>query len=77
MKKSTQGAQRRFERRREGMEPVVCESAAGRGADCAPALATLPRYSSPDGGPMGTWQAAAAAPFRESSHRPMVAGRAA
>ena len=52
---STRGDQR------EGMEPEACESAAGRGASGAPALATPPACS-PDGGPMGVWQPAAAGP---------------
>lgn len=60
--KTPKGDQPRFERGREGMEPEACESAAGRGADGAPALATLPHYSSPVGGPMGAWQPAAAGP---------------
>jgi hypothetical protein len=59
------GDQPRFERGREGMEPAVCESAAGRGAHGAPALATLPQYASPVGGPMGSGQPAAAGPFGE------------
>ena len=54
------GNQPRFERGREGMEPEACESAAGRGTVGAPALATLPPYASPVGGPMGTEQPAAA-----------------
>lgn len=56
------GDQPRFERGREVMEPAVCESADGRGADGAPALATLPHYASPVGGPMGVGQPAAAGP---------------
>jgi DNA modification methylase len=57
---STQGDQPRFERGREGLEPTVCESAVGRGADGAPALTTLPRIASLGGGPTGTEQPAAA-----------------
>lgn len=60
----TKGDQPRFDRGREGMEAVVCESAAERGTNGAPALATLPHYASPVGGPMGAGQAAAAAPTR-------------
>lgn len=56
------GDQPRFERGREVMEPAACESADGRGADGAPALATLPHYASPVGGPMGVGQPAAAGP---------------
>lgn len=41
---SKSGDQPRFERGREGIAPVVCESAAGRGADGALALATLPTH---------------------------------
>lgn len=58
------GDQPRFERGREVMEPEACESAAGRGANGAPALATLPQYSSPVGGPMGAGQLAAASPIQ-------------
>ena len=57
-----QGNQARFERAREGIEPAACERAAGRGTNGALALATLPRYSSPDGGPMGAGYPAAAGP---------------
>lgn len=59
MTKPTSGDQPRFERGREGMEPAVCESAAGRG-NGALALATLPQYARPVGGPMGSEQSAAA-----------------
>ena len=52
--------------RREGMEPEACESAAGRGTHGAPALATPPVQESPDGGPMGVGQPAAAGPSGES-----------
>lgn len=41
---TTKGDQPRFERGREGMELEACESATGRGAYGAPALATLPHY---------------------------------
>lgn len=57
-----QGNQPRSERGREGMEAAACESAAERGADGAPALATLPPSESPGVGPMGAGQAADAAP---------------
>lgn len=46
---------------REGMRPQACESASGN-STCASALATLPRYSSPVGGPMGLGYPAAAGP---------------
>lgn len=58
-KPTQQGDQPRSERGREGMEPAVCESAAGRGHG-APTLTTLPQYASPGGGPMGAAQPAAA-----------------
>lgn len=53
-----QGNQPRSERGREGMEPAACESAAGRGTNGAPALATLPHTASPGVGPMGAEQPA-------------------
>jgi len=40
-----EGAQPRFERGREVMEPDACESATGRGTNGAPALVTRPRFS--------------------------------
>jgi hypothetical protein len=59
---TTKGDQPRSERGREAMDAAACESAAERGTNGAPALATLPQYASPGGGPMGAGQAAAAAP---------------
>ncbi len=57
-----QGDQPCSEHGREVMEPEACESATGRGTTGAPALATLPHYGSPVGGPMGAGQPAAAGP---------------
>ena len=57
-----QGDQPRSERGREVMEPEACESAAGRGTNGAPALATLPQHASPGVGPMGAGQPADAGP---------------
>jgi hypothetical protein len=53
---STRGDQR------EGMAPEACESAAGRGENVAPALATPPVHESPGVGPMGVGQPADAGP---------------
>lgn len=52
------------------MDPAVCDQAAGRGTDGAPAIATLPHYASPVGGPMGNWQPAAAGPAGKDSAAP-------
>lgn len=61
-----QGDQPRSERGREVMEPEACESAAGRGTNGAPALATLPQHASPGVGPMmGAGQPADAGPTRD------------
>lgn len=59
------GDQARFERVREVMVPKACESAIGRGTVGAPALVTLPHTRSPDGGPTGARQPAAAGPSAE------------
>ena len=57
-----QGDQAGSEPAREVMEPEACESAAGRGTNGAPALATLPQHASPGVGPMGAGQPADAGP---------------
>ncbi len=57
-----EGDQPCFEHGREGMAPEACESAAGRGENVAPALATLPHHESPGVGPMGIGQPADAGP---------------
>ena len=57
-----QGDQAGSEPAREVMEPEACESAAGRGTNGAPALATLPLHASPGVGPMGAGQPADAGP---------------
>ena len=62
-----QGDQPRSERGREVMEPEACESAAGRGTNGAPALATLPQHASPGVGPMGAGQPADAGPTTDES----------
>lgn len=60
-----QGDQAGSEPAREVMEPAACESAAGRGTNGAPALATLPLHASPGVGPMGAGQPADAGPTED------------
>ena len=62
-----QGDQAGSEPAREVMEPEACESAAGRGTNGAPALATLPQHASPGVGPMGAGQPADAGPTCDES----------
>lgn len=61
------GDQAGSEPAREVMEPEACESAAGRGTNGAPALATLPQHASPGVGPMGAGQPADAGPTTDES----------
>ncbi len=62
-----QGDQAGSEPAREVMEPAACESAAGRGTNGAPALATLPQHASPGVGPIGAGQPADAGPTTDES----------
>lgn len=60
-----QGDQARFERVREFIGAESVRERDGRGIELPLALATLPHYASPDGGPMGAGYPAAAGPARD------------